>query len=79
MRLRILSPEKTQYKGDVISLNIKTLSGEITILDKHEPLISMFDAGTANIMENDNKKISLEIGKGFLEMTPENELNVLTE
>ena len=79
MKLKILSPEKTVYKAEAKSFNVKTLAGEITILSGHEPLISMFDAGTAHIIDGEDKKVSLEIGKGFLEMTPENELNVLTE
>lgn len=79
MHLKILSPEKTIYKGEVKSLNIKTLAGEITILSGHEPLISMFERGTVNIIDKNDEKVSLEIGSGFLEMTPDNELNVLTE
>lgn len=79
MHLKILTPDSTQYKGDVKSLNVMTHAGEITILDGHEPIISMFDRGTVNIVDKDDETKYLQINAGFLEMTPENELNVLTE
>ncbi len=79
MKLKILSPEKELYKAHVSGFNVMTLAGEITILDNHEALISMFQAGTAHIIDNENKRHPIELKAGFLEMTPENELNVLTE
>lgn len=79
MHLKILTPEKTQYKGEVKSVNIKTLAGEITILDGHEPLISMFEVGPVNIIDKNDQKHLVEIKSGCLEITPDNELNVLTE
>ena len=79
MKLKILSPEKELYRSTVKGFNITTLSGEITILDDHEPIISMFGKGTAYIIDNQDKRQPIELSAGFLEMTPENELNVLTE
>lgn len=79
MKLKILSPEKELYRSTVKGFNIKTLSGEITILDDHEPLISMFPAGTAHIIDSQDKRVPIELSAGFLEKTPNNELNVLTE
>lgn len=79
MRLKILTPEKEIYKGHVTGFTVKTMSGEVTILSNHEPLISMFPAGIAQIIDNENKHHPIELKAGFLEMTPENELNVLTE
>jgi F0F1-type ATP synthase epsilon subunit len=65
--------------GDAKAFNIKTLAGEITILDNHEPIISMFDKGAVSIIDRRDERKYMEINAGFLEMTPENELNVLTE
>lgn len=79
MKLKILTPKEEKYKGSVSGFNVTTLSGNITILDNHEPIISMFDAGKAYIIDNQNKHHEVELEAGFLEMTPENELNVLTE
>ena len=79
MKLKILSPEKELYKAQVKGFNVMTLAGEITILDDHEALISMFQAGTAHIIDNQDKRHAIKLNSGFLEMTPENELNVLTE
>lgn len=79
MKLKILSPEKELYHGHVTGFNIKTVSGEVTILGNHEPIVSMFEKGAATIIDNENKHHAIELNSGFLEMTPENELNVLTE
>ncbi|OGE83022.1 MAG: hypothetical protein A3B23_01575 [Candidatus Colwellbacteria bacterium RIFCSPLOWO2_01_FULL_48_10] len=79
MKLKILTPTETKFKGEILALNIKTLSGEITILDDHEPMISMFEKGTAHITDKQNQRTAIQIGAGFLEVTPENELNVLTD
>ncbi len=79
MRLKILTPEKQLYHGHVTGFTVKTLAGEITILGSHEPIISMFEKGTATIIDNENKHHPIELNSGFLEMTPENDLNVLTE
>ena len=79
MKLKILTPEKEIYRGDVTGFNVMTLAGEVTILGGHEPIISMFNKGTAHIIDNENKRHPIELSAGFLEMTPENELNVLTE
>lgn len=79
MNLKILTPTETKFKGSVISLNIKTLSGDITVLDHHEPLVSMFPAGVATVTTHDNKKTEVPVNAGFLEMTSENELTLLTD
>lgn len=79
MKLKILTPEKEQYRSTVQGFNVMTTAGEITILDNHVPMISMFNAHTAHIIDNQNKRQPIELKSGFLEMTPENELNILTE
>ena len=79
MQLKILTPTEEKYYGKVSGFNVTTTTGNITILDNHEPMISMFDRGGAYIIDNENKHHKIELETGFLEMTSDNKLNVLTE
>ena len=77
MKLNVISLKGVEFTGDVVGFNVKTTSGEITILDRHRPLITILKNGTAFIMQNDGGRLPMEIKSGFLEMSPDNELNVL--
>ncbi|MDO8493258.1 MAG: F0F1 ATP synthase subunit epsilon [bacterium] len=79
MLLKILSLNKIEYEDEVAGLNVKTSSGEITVLNGHRPLVSVLVSGTAQIMTKDNKKIPFNIRSGFLEMDDKNRLNLLVD
>lgn len=77
MLLTILSLNKVEYKEEVYGLNVKTKSGEITVLNGHRPLVTVLDKGTAYILTNDNKRVPIEIKSGFLEVDDRNRMNLL--
>ncbi len=79
MLLKVISLKGIQYQGEVESLNIKTLSGEITVLENHRPLITILNKGTAVITSNKKERKEIEIVGGFLEVAPRNHLNVLVD
>jgi len=79
MYLKVISLKGIQYEGEATSLNIKTQSGEITILDNHRPLITLLKNGIAVITDDKNKKTELEINSGFLEVAPKNKISVLVD
>ena len=79
MILTIFSLNKIEYKDEVAGLNVKTKSGDVTILNNHRPLVSVLKPCTAEILTKDNKKISFAIKSGFLEMDGENRLNLLVD
>jgi F-type H+-transporting ATPase subunit epsilon len=41
MKLEIISPEKTYFKGDVDSVTLPGILGPFQILNNHAPLISL--------------------------------------
>ncbi len=55
--LEIISPEKKVYSEEVLSLNVQTRSGEVTVLADHVPMISLLSTGKIKI-----KKINSEDG-----------------
>ena len=79
MFTKVISLKGIEYEGEVISLNVKTESGEITILDHHRPLITILKKGVAVITGEKNEKKEIAINGGFLEVAPQNRLNVLID
>ena len=79
MHLTVTSLKGIEYEGEIKSLNIKTTSGEITILDHHLPLVTVLVHGTARIFDTKENKKDLDVKGGFLEVTPDNAINVLID
>jgi len=79
MFAKVISLKGIEYEGNITSLNIKTESGEITVLDHHRPLITILKKGTASIVGEKNEKKELEINSGFLEIDSRNHVNVLID
>ncbi len=79
MYLKIISLKGIEYENNIASLNIKTQSGEITVLENHRPLITLLKKGLATIIDQQKQKKEIEINSGFLEVTPQNKINVLID
>lgn len=79
MKLSIYSLKKVLFQGSAQLLNCKTQLGEITILDNHEPLITVLTKGTAKIVGENGKENYIEIKSGFLEVRGENEVRCIVE
>jgi len=79
MKLGIYSLEKVLYRGDAIEVNCRTKSGEITILDHHEPLISILAKGTVKVVDENKKEWYIPVSSGFLEVNSKNQAKILVE
>ncbi|MDP3696911.1 MAG: F0F1 ATP synthase subunit epsilon [Candidatus Taylorbacteria bacterium] len=77
MRLNIVSLKGLEFDGEVSSLNLKTTSGEITVLDNHRPLITQLAKGEAVVVKENGEKLNFDIGSGFLEVGANNEANLM--
>ena len=73
LRLRIISPEKTEFAGEVESVKLPGTKGNFEILNNHAPLISTLQKGT---VEYDGRQ--LDILGGFVEVQ-KNEVSVCVE
>jgi F-type H+-transporting ATPase subunit epsilon len=69
--LKIITPEKIAYQGEVDQITLPTTAGEITILANHIPLISAVKHGEL-IAKNNNEKISMAVWGGFVEVKKNN-------
>jgi F-type H+-transporting ATPase subunit epsilon len=79
MKVGVYSMQKVLFQGDAKSLNCNTVSGEITILDHHEPLISVLQKGTITILDHHQKEIFIPVDSGFLEIDSESQVKLLVE
>ena len=71
LKLRIVSPEKIVFVGDVDSVTVPGTTGEFQVLPNHAPLISSLEAGNVVYDCADGRK-ELMIAGGFAEVQNNN-------
>ena len=67
MRLEIISPEKTYFKGDIEWITLPGTMGSFQILNNHAPLISSLTRGQI-VFSTDGHVKDMEINDGFVEV-----------
>jgi len=77
LNLRIISPEKVIFHGEVESELVPGTLGSFEILNNHAPIISTLEQGKVEYATKDGKK-QLSIGGGFVEVK-KNEVNLCVE
>ena len=68
IHLDIVTPERAAYSEDIHFVSVPTINGTLGILPKHTNLISMLVEGEIKI-EASGKELYLAIGGGFMEVT----------
>jgi F-type H+-transporting ATPase subunit epsilon len=63
LQLKIVSPEKIEYTGEVERVLVPGLQGQFEILNNHAPIISILQKG---VVEYDQERLSI-LG-GFVEV-----------
>lgn len=71
LKLRIVSPERIVFVGDVDSVTVPGTSGEFQILPNHAPLISSLDSGRV-LYDSAVGRQELNIAGGFAEVQNNN-------
>jgi F0F1-type ATP synthase epsilon subunit len=93
MHLKIYTMRRTVYEGDTSRVTLPTEVGEVTILDHHEPYVTIlqpgslrYDVPTSVELPQSHEKSpirhgenKLEIKGGFLEVREGNEVRVLAD
>jgi F-type H+-transporting ATPase subunit epsilon len=65
MQLTITSIDSVLYSGEAKSVTAPTAAGEVTILPKHMPMVSLITKGRI-IVKTDEGVKTLEASRGFL-------------
>lgn len=76
-RLRIVTPERVFYEGDVEMVELNTTEGQIGVLPGHIPLTVIVKPGILTITEKDGVK-EAALHAGFAEILPES-MTILAE
>ncbi|MCX6723147.1 MAG: hypothetical protein NT094_03715 [Candidatus Staskawiczbacteria bacterium] len=79
MELSIYSLKNVLFQGKSSLLNCKTTTGEITILDNHEPLITVLTSGVIKILDEEKKERFFEVKSGFMEVKPNSQIRCIVE
>ena len=78
MKLEILSPEQTLFKGDVDVVTLPGTLGRFTILQDHASMISSLKEGLIRIKPYEGEEVELSIKGGFVEVK-RNQVSVCVE
>ncbi len=78
LKFKIVTPEKVIYENEISQVTVPTMSGEITILPNHIPLVSVLKAGELRIKDKDGEH-NLAVSGGFLEVRGNNEIVILAD
>lgn len=68
LKLKIVSPERIEFDGEVESVLVPGSQGQFEILKDHAPIISTLDKGVVEYGSFKGQKVQLEILGGFVEV-----------
>ena len=68
LQLKIVSPERIEFEGEVVSVLVPGMLGQFEILVNHAPIISSLDKGRVVYALPDGEKKTLDIHGGFVEV-----------
>ena len=68
LKLKIVSPERIEFEGEVESVLVPGTLGQFEILTNHAPIISSLDKGKVVYSLPGGEKKSQEICGGFVEV-----------
>lgn len=77
LKLKMVSPEKVVFKGEVENITVPGTLGSFEILTDHAPIISSLEEGTVEYTTSDGRK-QFDIKGGFVEVK-KNEVNLCVE
>ncbi len=68
LKLKIVSPERIEYNGEVVSVLVPGTQGQFEILVDHAPIISTLEKGVVEYALPKGDKVQLPILGGFVEV-----------
>src|SRR3989344_2044685 len=78
IHFEIVTPEKIVYQDRVDEITIDTQNGEITILPKHTPLVSVLRPGEMRLVK-DGQEIFMAVSCGFVEVQPDSKVIIVAD
>jgi len=66
--LRIATPEKEVFNGQVESVSLPGMDGRFGVLRNHAPLVAALEAGLVDVYDASGQETRISIGGGFFEV-----------
>lgn len=76
--LRIITPTRVVYEGDVVSISAPGAMGGFQVLHNHAPLLSALEIGELCLKDEGKREVRFAISGGFLEVKA-NAVSVLVD
>ncbi len=67
LQLKIVTPERIEYQGEIIRVVVPGTLGEFEVLENHAPIISSLEHGKI-VFENKDGQHTLNVSGGFIEV-----------
>ena len=78
LKLKIVTPERVEYDGEVISVLVPGTQGQFEILTDHAPIISSLGKGLVEYDAGNGNKEQLQVSGGFVAVQ-QNEVSLCVE
>ena len=78
LKLKIVSPERVEFDGEVQQVIVPGTLGRFEILTDHAPIISSLEKGVVSYTVSGGEPIELEVMGGFVEVQ-KNQVSVCVE
>jgi F-type H+-transporting ATPase subunit epsilon len=79
MKVSVYSLKNTLFDAEAESATFDTVTGQITVLDNHEPLITVLKEGLIKIISKDKKENYIQVKDGFLEVREKGQVRAIIE
>lgn len=70
VRFEIITGERVVYAADVESVTLPGVEGELTVLPRHAPLLTMLKPGEL-VVRRGGEEVAMAVSGGFLEVMPD--------
>lgn len=77
LKLKIVSPERVEFDGEVTSVKVPGMMGQFEILVNHAPIVSILQKGVVSYLCADERK-ELAVEAGFVSVK-RNQVNICVE
>ncbi|PKM91023.1 ATP synthase F1 subunit epsilon [Candidatus Falkowbacteria bacterium HGW-Falkowbacteria-1] len=68
IKFEIATPERVVLKEEIFQVTVPTVEGEITVLPKHSPLVSILKPGVLEVKKIDGEIEIISVSGGFVEV-----------
>lgn len=78
MKVEIISPSDTLFKGEANAVSVPSKMGPFTLLEHHAAIVAILESGKVSLTEANGEQKEFAIKGGFVE-NHENQLTICVE